>query len=123
MRNKMKKAGAVCLVLCSPLVYSFSWQDLWLTADQQAQQLMRKGEFDQAAKRFQQPDWQAAAAYRAGHYDQSAQSFASRPNAQNYYNQGNALAHQQHYEEAIKAYDKALQLNPADQDAQRQISV
>ena len=98
--------------------YSFSWQDLWMTRDQQAQRLMEQGEFRQAEERFQEPDWQAAAAYRAGEYDKSAQILSSLKGQQNYYNQGNALAHLKRYKEAIKAYDAALHLNPNNKDAE-----
>jgi len=97
--------------------YAFSWQDLWLTPDQQAQRFMQAGQFAKAQTLFQQPDWQATAAFRAGDYKQAAQQFASRHSEQGYYNQGNALAKQGQYENAIQAYDKALSLNPSNDDA------
>ncbi len=97
--------------------YTFSWHELWVTKDQQAQALMQQKKFDKAEKTFQQEEWRATAAYRAGHYEQAAKEFQSIQNEQGYYNQGNALAHLGRYEEAIKAYDKALALNAHNQDA------
>ena len=97
--------------------FAFEWQDLWLTHDQQASKLMAKGEFTQANQTFDNPDWQAASAYRAGDFPQAAKLYASDSKVDGYYNQGNALAHAGEYEEAIKAYDKALAINPQHQDA------
>jgi Ca-activated chloride channel homolog len=96
---------------------AFSWSDLWLTKDQQAQKEMLEGQFKQAETTFQQPDWRAAAAYRAGHYRKAAEQYQSLQNEISYYNQGNALAHLGKYEQAIKAYDKALAINPNNKDA------
>ncbi len=97
--------------------YAFSWADLWFTKNQQAQKLMNKGQFKEAEKIFQQPDWRATAAYRAGEYKQSAKQFQGLQNESGFYNQGNALAHSGNYEQAIKAYNAALALNPNNKDA------
>src|SRR3990167_3873901 len=110
--------GCLFFILLAQNAYSFSWQDLWMTADQQAQQLMQQGKFRQAEKRFRQSDWQAVAAYRSGQYEKSATLFSSLNSGQGDYNQGNALARAGHYQDAIKAYDKALHVNPSDKDAQ-----
>ncbi|OGV45782.1 MAG: hypothetical protein A3F46_05555 [Legionellales bacterium RIFCSPHIGHO2_12_FULL_42_9] len=115
--SKIRHAYCLFFIILAQNAYSFSWQDLWMTADQQAQQLMQQGKFHQAEKRFRQSDWQAVAAYRADQYEKSAQIFSSLNSEQGTYNQGNALARAGHYQEAIKAYDKVLRLNPSDKDA------
>lgn len=97
--------------------YAFSWTDLWSTKDQQAQALMKIGQFKQAETTFQHADWRAAAAYRAGDYQQAAKEYQLLQNEQGYYNQGNALAHLGQYQEAIKAYNRALAMNPNNKDA------
>ena len=97
--------------------YALSWSDLWSTKDQQAQKLMKQGEFKQAETTFQHEDWRAAAAYRAGHYEQAAKQYQALQNESGYYNQGNALAHLGQYPQAIKAYDRALAINPNNKDA------
>ncbi|WP_454784909.1 tetratricopeptide repeat protein [Legionella sp. WA2024007413] len=97
--------------------HAFSWQDLWSTPDQQGRELMKKNQFKQAKETFTRSDWTAAAAYRAGDYQKAAELYQDLNNEQGYYNQGNALAHMGQYEEAIKAYDKALAINAANQDA------
>ncbi|KTD57496.1 tetratricopeptide repeat protein [Legionella shakespearei] len=96
---------------------ALSWSDLWLTPDQQGQRSMQKGQFGKAKEQFEREDWQAAASYKAGDYEHAAELFKELKTEQGYYNQGNALAHLGKYEQAIEAYDKALGLNPNNQDA------
>jgi len=102
--------------LAQPL-YAWSWQDLWLTKNQQAQAMMNKGQFSKAKEAFERDDWRATAAYRAGEYEQAARLYQSLKNETAFYNQGNALAHMGQYEQAIKAYNNALAINPNHQDA------
>ncbi len=105
------------ILFFSLATHAFSWQDLWSTPNQQGQSLMEKNQFKQAKETFTRSDWAATAAYRAGDYQKAAALYEDLKNEQGYYNQGNALAHLGKYEEAIKAYDKALTLNSANQDA------
>ncbi|HAT8179833.1 TPA: tetratricopeptide repeat protein [Legionella pneumophila] len=107
----------VAVSFISNQLKAFSWSDLWFTPDQQAQHLMEKGQFAKAKDIFERNDWAASAAYRAGDYEQAAKLFNELKTEQGYYNQGNALAHLGKYEDAIRAYDKALALNPNNQDA------
>ncbi|RYW81941.1 tetratricopeptide repeat protein, partial [Legionella pneumophila] len=107
----------VAAALMSNQLKAFSWSDLWFTPNQQAQHLMEKGQFAKAKDLFERNDWAASAAYRAGDYEQAAKLFNELKTEQGYYNQGNALAHLGKYEEAIRAYDKALAFNPNNQDA------
>lgn len=116
------RKGLLCfaLVLILPLPknsYALEWQDLWQTSDQQAQQAYKKQDFAKAAEQFENPDWKAAAQYKAGEYDKALESLKSSKSAISAYNQGNALAKAGRLEEAVKAYEKALGLNPNDADA------
>ncbi len=69
--------------------------DWWARPDQQAYQLEQR----------------AVEAYRQGDFVQAQEKF------QNAYNRGNALAQQYKIQEAIEAYEEALQYNPDDEDA------
>ncbi len=89
------------------------WRNLWKTPDQQASEALKEGDAETAQQLFENPDWQASAAYRAGDYQQAAELFGE----QNAYNQGNALAHAGKLDEAIAAFDRALQENPDNEDA------
>jgi Ca-activated chloride channel homolog len=122
------RKGLLCfaLLLLLPLPknsYALEWQDLWQSKDQQAQQAYKNNQFEQAAKLFENPDWKAAAHYQAGEYDKALENLVPRQelgnkrNANISYNQGNALAQSGQLEQAIKAYENALSLNPDDADA------
>jgi Ca-activated chloride channel family protein len=121
--NFRKGLLTIAFVLLLPLPknsYAVEWQDLWQNKDQQAEQAYKNKQFDQAASLFENSDWKAAANYKAGAYDKALQSLASKPDEKNaavLYNQGNVLAQSGQLESAIKAYEKALALNPDDNDA------
>jgi Ca-activated chloride channel homolog len=60
---------------------------------------------------------QGADAYRRGDYAAAQQAFTGIDTAEGWYNLGNALAKQQHYDDAIAAYDRALRAQPGMPDA------
>jgi Ca-activated chloride channel family protein len=116
------RKGLLCfaLLLMLPLPknsYALGWQDLWQTRDQQAQQAYKKQDYAKAAEQFDNPDWKAAAHYKAGEYDKALESLKSSKSESSAYNQGNALAKAGQLDEAIKAYEKALAVQPNDSDA------
>ncbi len=108
---------AVGLVLPSQESYAFSWSDLWQTDDQQGFSLLQQGDAEQAVETFSDPQWQAAARYRAGDYSGAAEAFANDDSSDGHYNRGNALARSGELEQALEAYDRALELNPDNADA------
>ncbi len=93
------------------------WEDLWLTRDQQGMQALEENRPGEAADLFENPAWKASAWYREGNYRDAANTFARLEGGDDQYNLGNALARQGKYEEAIKAYGKALELDPENEDA------
>lgn len=113
----VKQIFIYLLLLFSSYAQALSLQDLWKTQDQQAQELMNKAQFKKAEKTFQRPDWSAAAAYKSGNYKKAENLYKRFSNETAYYNRGNALAHLGQYEQALKAYDKALTINPYNEDA------
>jgi len=98
------------LLLCLPQhSFAASWQDLWLRPDQQGERLLHQQRPAEAARSFQDPQWQGIALYRAGDYAAAAQRFAEGNEARDHYNRGNALAMSGELEAALDAYDQALE--------------
>ncbi|PIE69811.1 MAG: hypothetical protein CSA21_00385 [Deltaproteobacteria bacterium] len=107
----------VLLMLPLDQAEAFTGKDLWLRPDQQAYRSFMRGDFAGAAKQFTDERWKAGAHYREGHFDQSLELFPEIT-ADDWYNRGNSLARSGRLQEAIKAYDRALQLCPDDRQAQ-----
>ncbi|WP_101760423.1 VWA domain-containing protein [Oceanicoccus sp. KOV_DT_Chl] len=93
------------------------WQNLWLRPDQQAAKSLAAGDPKTAAQQFENPQWQGSALYQAGDFTQAAKSFAKNSSANDHYNRGNALAKAGQLDEAITAYEKALEQQPEMEDA------
>lgn len=114
----MKKAKY--LLLCcffSASAFALQWVDLWQTKDQQGSHLFKMGDARGAAKVFKNKSWQGAAHYRAGNYQEAYKKFTHHMTSDGQYNAGNAAAFMARYQDAIKAYDQAIALNPKNQDA------
>ncbi len=93
------------------------WESLWWRADQRAAQALERGDAELAARLAENPQLRGSAAYRARDYATAAGAFAEGDDAVALYNRGNALAHQRRLEEALAAYDAALDRDPAMEDA------
>ncbi|GAA5444821.1 hypothetical protein Misp06_03011 [Microbulbifer sp. NBRC 101763] len=98
--------------------YALEWKDLWQRKDQQGQKLLNEGEPGQAAETFRNPQWRGAANYRAGDYAAAQKDFSLNSDPQALYNLGNSLVQQGNYQQAIEAYDKALEQAPQFADAE-----
>ena len=106
---------AVVALACPP-AFAFSWTDLWVSREQQAQHLLDSGHPAEAAALFSAPRRQAYAQLEAGQYAQASQALAPYPDANSQYNRGNALARMGNLPAALAAYDEALKRAPRDAD-------
>lgn len=113
----MKRFWFIAILGYSSCAAAMNWMDLWLRADQQGMHLLEQGSPEQAARTFQDVQWQGVAHYRAGHYQQALQQFQQLNTADARYNRGNALALQGDYQAALKEYGQALKLAPQHTDA------
>ncbi|HET8816932.1 MAG TPA: VWA domain-containing protein [Pseudidiomarina sp.] len=90
-----------------------AWHEqLFATPYQQADQALQAGAYERA-QAISEDSWQRGEAnYRAGNYAAALSDFSQRTDAIGFYNQGNALMQLQRYEEAVGAYQAALQQQP-----------
>lgn len=106
-------AGISALVVVLAAYFAMrNRNEFFVTADQQGQQLLNSGNADSAAGMFDDPSWRGVAKYRAGQFEDAGAVFAAIPGAEAAFNHGNCLVMQGKYEEAVKRYDRALQLFP-----------
>lgn len=116
------RRGWICLWLVvflvpMPRANAFEWQELWQRRDQLGYEALQAEQAERAAALFENPEWRSAAQYRAGEFEASAASLGSIDSTAGHYNRGNALAKAGKLEEAIGAYERALELDPAHADA------
>ena len=105
------------LIPVSPGADAFGWNELWQNQNQRAGQQFEQGDHQTAAELFKHPGWKASSYYRAGDYDEALKYWTEQEGENAFYNQGNALAKLERFEEAIKAYERTLDINPHHQDA------
>ena len=111
---------AIVLIVLLPMPqesYAFEWSSLWQNKNQQAAKVLEQGDSQSAAEMFADPEWKAAANYRAGDYQKAIESLDGIQKPDALYNRGNALAKAGDLQQAIGAYDEALELNPDHEDA------
>jgi len=94
-----------------------TWNNLWSTPDQQGQKAFNNQNFKKSADKFVNKNWKAGAYYRSGEFDKAAEQYTQSDDAASLYNKGNALANLQKFEQAIQAYDAALEKEPQLEDA------
>ena len=97
-------------------LYAFSWDDLWKTKNQQAQEALKDGNNKKAAELFEDPLWKAVSLYKLGEYSESALKFSEYTDADNLYNFGNSLARMGEFASALNAYEHVLNINSDDED-------
>ncbi len=105
------------LLPIAPEAGAFGWDDLWQNQNQRGSVQFEKGDHEQAAELFKHPGWKASSLYRAESYDEAVQYWSEQDSGNAHYNRGNALAKLGRFEDAIEAYEKALDMNPQHQDA------
>lgn len=97
---------------------AMDWGELWQREDQRAPELIRENPAD-AASRLDDPEWRGSALYRSEQFERAAEAFAAAEGARADYNRGNALARAGQLEQALAAYDQALEQVPDMTDARQ----
>ena len=104
----MLKTALFILFFIPQLVFANSWQDFWFNPNQQGSRLLKQNKNAEAASKFTDNNWKGVAYYRDKQYAKAYAEFQQDNSAEGLYNQGNALAHMEKYQEAIDAYNKAI---------------
>lgn len=116
------RRGAMVIMLFALLpltprpAMALDWDSLWSRQDQRAPELIEKDP-GRAAQVLDDPAWRGSALYREGNFESAAEAFARAETPSADYNRGNALARAGKLEEALKAYDSALDKQPQNEDA------
>ena len=108
----------LCLgfMLHSQPSHALSWDDLWLTKDQQAYRQLQEAP-EKAFAQAENQQLKAAAAYKKGDYTTASQLYPQDSQSlADHYNRGNALAQSGDLQAALNSYHKALELDPDDAD-------
>lgn len=104
------------LFLTPYTLQAISYDDLWKTKDQQAQELFQQEKYAEAKDLFLNKEWQGICSYKLGDYEHAAQLFQDIPTAEGLYNYGTAKAKAGDLEGALEAYNNALELQPDHED-------
>lgn len=86
--------------------------DWWYSKDYQGQLLENAGRNAEAAETFESDNLKAVAYFKAGNYEAAADLFALDTSANATYNRGLALAKLGRYDDAMSAFNKAIDLDP-----------
>ncbi len=100
------------LLLLPPPSAAFTWQDLFKSRQQQAQQAYQQQDYSAAIEKFEQPIWQGNSAYRSGDFTTAEQFYRQDRSANGLFNLGNSLMQQQKYQEALDAYQQSAKQQP-----------
>ncbi len=141
-RNKARRWWLLAFIVFLPSPRGGKLDASPLIADnaRQGEQAFREQKFPEARQHYldaliaEPNNWQlkfntADAYYRTGEYEKAAQLFKDIAEhgpadlaAKSQYNWGNSAFRQEKLEDAVKAYQKALDLDPKDQDAQENLA-
>ena len=115
-RGALSALALILLPVWPQPAAAISWEELWQREDQRAPALIQDNP-ESAARQLEDPEWRGSALYRSGKFDSAAEAFARIQGPRASYNRGNALARAGKLEEALAAYDAALNAAPDMEDA------
>lgn len=88
------------------------WDTLWKSDNQRGFDAYQRQNYDKALADFNDPQWRGASHYKQGNYEQALHAFERDPNPKGLFNQANALAKMENYEEAIERLESLIEKEP-----------
>ncbi|EAQ95878.1 hypothetical protein [Congregibacter litoralis] len=114
-RQLLSRKGLLLLIALG-LLWSLAnpgrFLDLWLTPDQQGRLWFAYGDYERAARSFDNPRWRGMSLYAAQDFDAAAQYFSQYQDAESLLARGNALAQAREYLDARDAYEELAERYP-----------
>lgn len=118
-QNQAEQAG--------PPASSFSestlWDKLWSNQQQRAHQAFDKQDYQQAENLFENSQWKGVSKAKQGNLQGAIEDLSQDTTAEGLYNTGNAQAMDGQLDAAIKSFNKSLELDPGNADAQSNIDL
>lgn len=99
------------------------WRDWFFTPDQQGQMAFEAKEFEKAADLFTDPSWKAYALYKSGKYEEAAELYAWQDSSDAALGEGMSLIKSRSYRDAIEAFQKAVDRDPANEAARKNLEL
>jgi len=108
----LRIALALLILIIPHKAHALDIMGLWLTPDQQGRLKYEQGEFQSAARLFEDKRWKALAFYHAGDFANAAALFEKFESPWGLLNLGNSYAKTEQLSLAEKSYIRALELKP-----------
>ncbi len=99
------------------------WRDWFLTPDQQGWRAFERKDYAEAAAAFEDPYLRGVALYRSGQYETAAQEMARLDTAEAAFLQGMAHLKSRGYRDGVRAFERALEIDPEHEAAQRNLPI
>lgn len=99
------------------------WRDWFFTPDQQGRMAFEAKDFAKAAELFTDPAWKAYALYKSGQYEEAAELYAWQGSSDAALGEGMSLMKSRSYRDAIDAFQKALDRDPANEAAAKNLEL
>lgn len=106
-----------------PVPAQANWLDWFVSADQQGQYYFDRGDYQEAAIRFNDLDWKALSYYKAKEYRKAAKIYRSQATLQSLFNLAMTYTRGRNYTKAQQLYELLLEIEPDNQAAQNNLRI
>jgi Ca-activated chloride channel family protein len=116
-------AAILLVVNLTPNTAHAAFIDWWLTSDQQGAYYFEKGDFKEAALRFDSEQWKAAAFVQAKQYKKAVEIYYRQDDLIGLYNLATTYTKARNYSKAQALYQLLLEIEPDNADAKKNLAI